>query len=90
MLTQRIEIQLRCVFMANTKHWMNFTLEKKISKCRWKEVIYITQIYATSWPGTQIQGFKKHGCGSSSGNKQQAQLSVSLYSVTLICRERDL
>lgn len=58
MLTQRIEIQLRCVFIANTKHWMNFTLEEKMGKCRWKEVIYIRQIYASLWPVTQIQGFK--------------------------------
>lgn len=64
MLTQRIEIQLRCVFIANTKHWMNFTLEKKIGKCRWKEVIYIRRIYATSWPATQIQGFKNMFMGA--------------------------
>lgn len=64
MLTQRIEIQLRCVFIANTKHWMNFTLEKKAGKCRWKEVTYIRQIYATSWPATQIQGFKNMFVGA--------------------------
>lgn len=49
---------MRCVFIANTKQCMNFTLEKKNSKCRWKEVIYITRIYATLQPATQIQGFK--------------------------------
>lgn len=64
MLTQRIEIQLRCVFIANTKHYMNFTLEKKNAKCRWNEVIYITQIYATSQPATQIQGFKNMFVGA--------------------------
>ena len=43
---------------------MNFTPEKKIGKCRWKEVIYIRQIYATSWPATQIQGFKNMFVGA--------------------------
>lgn len=43
---------------------MNFTLEKKIGKCRWKEVIYITRIYATSQPATQIQGFKNMFLGT--------------------------
>lgn len=49
---------------------MNFTLEKKNGKCGWKEVIYITEIYATSQPATQIQQFK-NVCGISSGNRQQ-------------------
>lgn len=43
---------------------MNFTLEKKFGKCRWKELPCIGQKYATSWPATQIQGFKNKFVGA--------------------------
>lgn len=63
MLTQRIEIQLNCVFIAKTKY-NEFHLEKKMVKVDAKKVTYIRQTYATSWPTTQIQGLKTMFVGS--------------------------
>lgn len=52
-----------CIYSKH-KTLYEFHSGEKNGKCRWKEVIYITQIYATSQPATQIQGFKNMFVGA--------------------------
>lgn len=81
-----------CIYSKH-KTLYEFHSGEKNGKCRWNEVIYITQIYATSQPVTQIQGFKNMFVGAlqetnSNLNYLQAYVLPPPYAEKEMCEKK--